>query len=140
MPRGWLLLLCLVLLIVEPVSLALAASGRLFDVVGHPDALAIIAVRVAVAGLGISAGLSLWTARPAGPFMAKVYLVAASALALFSYATPYGGVDLRPGLAGPLTAFLVIQNAMWFVYVSRARQVRDRQPRGGPALLHQPRM
>src|SRR5437879_5573393 len=87
---GWLLLLCLLLLIWQPLSLGLVASSALNSLAlrGAPLAL-LLAARVVVAGLGIAAGLALVNRRAGAVAMAKASLAAAAAADLLTYLTPY---------------------------------------------------
>jgi hypothetical protein len=139
MPRGWLLLFCLLLLFVEPLSLAFAASGRLLVFASDAEALVVTAMWMLATALGIAAGLALWTGRPGGDRLAKAYVIAASALIAMGYLTPYGRTDLPPGVAGPVTACVLVQNACWFLYLSRSRQIECRQ-RVAAAADHHPKM
>ena len=89
-------LLALVLTVLEPLSLALAASQHLATLVdrGWPS-LAFLAFRLGVTGLGLIAGVALWQRR-------------AGARAL-----------VRAGLGGPVLALVVIWYSGWFWLTTR---------------------
>jgi hypothetical protein len=126
MPRGWLLVFCVLLIVGEPTSLALAASGRAIEFATDPIGIAVMAARLLVGAVGIAAGLALWSRRPAGPAIAKAYLIAASALVIFMVTTSFAPLNLLPGVAQRLALVIVAQNVAWFVYLTRSRQVRMR--------------
>jgi hypothetical protein len=126
MPRGWLLLLCLLLLLWEPLSLALLASTKITGLIDRPAALLILAARIGVAGLGIASGLMLWAGRSAGPLFGKAYLMASSAVVVLALGTRSFPSNVMPGLALPLAAVLLAQNAAWFGYLTRSTQVSER--------------
>jgi hypothetical protein len=125
-PRGWLLLFCLILLVWEPLSLARLASVRIAALVDRPLALAVLLIRVAVTGVGIGAGIALWAGRPAGPFLAKAYLVASSLVTVMVLGTRWFPSSLLPGTALPLAVATIAANLAWFLYLGRSRQVAQR--------------
>lgn len=119
-PRGWLVVFCGLVLIWEPVSLALLASSKIAVIADRPSALAILAARLVSSGLGIAAGLALWHQRPAGLPLAKAYLILSSLVVLIVLTTPYFPTNLVPGSAPPLAIAILVQNAAWFAYLTRA--------------------
>jgi hypothetical protein len=120
------LVLCALLVVGEPVSLALVASGRTVELAADPIALAAIVARLTVTAIGVAAGIALWTARPSGPVIAKTYLVVSSVLIVLLAATRRASTNLQPGVAVPLVIAIVTQNVLWFAYLTRSRQVADR--------------
>jgi hypothetical protein len=91
-----------------------------------PIAIAFTGLRLVVTATGIAAGIALWAGRPAGPFIAKTYLALSSILVVTLVATGQGAQNVQPGLRTPLVAFALAQNAVWFAYLMRSRQVRER--------------
>ena len=70
--RGWLLVLCVLLLVWQPFSLALTTAGTLDELSLRGSGLAVILVaRLFAAGLGIAAGLSLFQRKPGAVSIAK---------------------------------------------------------------------
>src|SRR5688572_18883294 len=86
---GWLLLLSRLLLFWEPINVAIAAPAALsaVQIRGTPLAL-ILLLRLAVAALGIAAGLALAGGRHGAVTMAKAALTLSAATAVFVYTTP----------------------------------------------------
>lgn len=122
---GWLLVLCGVLLVWQPVSFGLVAATALeaLPVRGTPLAL-VLAARLLVTAWGIGAGLALAGRRPSGVAMAKASLIASAAMDLFVYATPYFPNNRAPGETPVYAAVSIAWYSGWFVYVSRSRRVR----------------
>src|ERR1700704_2234329 len=77
---GWLLLLCRLLIVFHPLSLAVTASAALnaLSVRGAPVAI-ILVVRLLVVALGIAAGLALQGRRPGSVTLTKVALLSSAA-------------------------------------------------------------
>jgi hypothetical protein len=123
---GWLLVLCGVLLVWQPVSFGLVASAALdaLPVRGTPLAL-VLAARLLVTAVGIAAGLALAGRRPSGVAMAKASLIASAAMDLFVYATPYFPNNRAPGETPVYAAVSIAWYAGWFVYLSRSSRVRS---------------
>jgi hypothetical protein len=124
--RGWLLVLCVMLLIWQPISLSLAASNALDALAlrGLPLALLLL-VRLLVAALGISAGLALLARRGAAVAMAKIALLASASTDLFVYTTPYFPSNRLPGDAVWFVAWSMAYHASWLVYLFRSARVRN---------------
>lgn len=101
-PRGagrWLLLLlCLLLIVGQPLSLALIASSLLDAVAARGlPAVLVLLTRVAVTAFGIAAGLALLRGRPAAIAMARISLTASAATDLFVTLTPHFPGNRVPG-------------------------------------------
>jgi hypothetical protein len=122
---GWLLVLCAVLLVWQPISFALVASSALdaLPVRGMPLAL-VLAARLVVTALGIAAGLALAARRPAAVALAKASLVTSAAMDLFVYATPYFPNNRAPGTTPIYVAITLLWYGAWTAYVFRSRRVR----------------
>jgi len=125
-PGGWLLLLCVLLLVWQPVSFGLAASTMLDRLTtrGVPFT-AVLLTRVIVVGFGIAGGLALLAGRSGGVTLAKVSLVLAAAVDVFIYATPYYPTNLVPGDAPYYAAVSVAYSVAWITYLTRSKRVRE---------------
>ncbi len=122
---GWLLVLCAVLLVWQPISFGLVAAAALdaLPVRGLPLAV-VLAARLGVTALGIAAGLALAARRPGGVAMAKASLLVSLAMDLFVYATPYFPNDRRPGETPFYVAASLIWYCAWLAYLIGSRRVR----------------
>jgi hypothetical protein len=122
---GWLLVLCGLLLIWQPISAGLVASSILSSLTirGLPTAL-IVALRILVTGFGVGAGLALFGRRPAGVVLAKVSLVASAATDLIVYLTPYVPSHRAPGETPLYVLASLTYCAAWMVYLIRSKRVR----------------
>jgi hypothetical protein len=122
----WLLVLCALLIVWQPVSLGLVASGALDElpVRGLPLALVLLA-RLLVTALGIAAGLAMFSRRPAALAMAKVSLVASAAMDVFVYSTHYFPNNRLPGDTPLFIAVSLAYYTIWIVYLFRSKRVRD---------------
>ena len=122
---GWLLVLCGLLIVWQPVSLGLVASGALdaLPVRGLPLALVLMA-RLLVTAFGIAAGLALLSRRPAALTMAKVSLVASAALDVFVYTTHYFPNNRLPGDTPLFIAVSLAYYTIWIAYLLCSKRVR----------------
>src|SRR4051794_4915946 len=77
MGRGWIILLCAVLLVWQPLSFAVEASTA-FPTLGMRGAAGTVelAAHALVAALSVAAGWALWQASPAGPMLARIAVIA----------------------------------------------------------------
>jgi hypothetical protein len=123
---GWLLVLCVLLLVWQPLSLGLLASGVLDDLAlrGVPLALVLV-LRVIVAAFGIAAGLALVNRRPGAVALAKTSLVASAATDVFVYATPYFPSNRMPGETPFYIAAALAYYIVWLAYLFRAKRVKN---------------
>jgi hypothetical protein len=123
---GWLLILCRLLLVYQPVTLALTISGALqaLSARGLPLGILIV-VRVAVAGFCIAAGRALTARQPAAVSLAKLALVLSAGSDLLVYTTPYFPDNRPPGDTPFYVAASLTYHATWLVYLVRSRRVRD---------------
>ena len=123
---GWLLILCLLLLVWQPISVGLAASRSLgvLSASGFP-AILILLARLLVTSLGVAAGLALLGRRPGAVALAKVSLLLSAATDLFVYTTPYFPNNRAPGetplyVLGSLTYYTA-----WLIYLHRSKRVKN---------------
>lgn len=118
-----LLLLCLLLMIWQPIRVGLSASGALDSIAlgGFPLVLVLI-LRLLVAALGVAAGLALFSFRPGAVTLARVALIASGATDLFVYLTPYFPGNRAPGETPIFVTVSLIYHAGWLLYLSRSRR------------------
>lgn len=125
MPRGWLLVLCAVLLLWRPLDFAMELpltlpSLGMRGIAGGAELL----FHGAVAVLAIAAVRALAGALPIGPTLAAAALVAsagASIQSLFWSALPN---QVVPGSELPLAALSTVHALAWLLYLKRSRRVR----------------
>ena len=123
---GWLLVLCLLLLIWQPISLGLVASGMLNALAsGGLPAVLILLTRLIVTGFGIAAGLALLGRRPGAVTLAKVSLALSAATDVFVYTTPFFPSNRAPGETPVYIAVSVTYSIVWIVYLFRSKRVRE---------------
>jgi hypothetical protein len=124
--RGWLLVLCALLLIGQPLSLGLAASSMLDVVPMRGLSLALVlTLRLLVTAMGIAAGLALLARRAAAVMLAKVALVASAATDVFVYSTPYYPSNRLPGDTAWFIAGSLVYHGVWLAYLFRSARVRN---------------
>ena len=123
---GWLLVLCLLLLVWQPLSLGLIASSVLdaLPLHGLPLALTLLG-RVLVAALGIAAGLALLGRRAGAVAMARAALVLSAAADVFVYSTPYFPHNRPPGDTTIALVASLAYSAIWLAYLWRSKRVRN---------------
>jgi hypothetical protein len=123
-PRGWLLLLCGLLGLWQPLSVALVASGLLSRAVdrGAPAILALTARGLAVS-IGLAAALALWRGHAAGVHLARVTIVASMAITVVTHATGALPPAGPPGVALPAVAAVLAFDLAWLIYLFRSKQV-----------------
>ncbi len=122
---GWLLVLCVLLLVWGPIELALVASSALaaLPVRGLPLGLLIVA-RVFVAALGLAAGLALAMRSGAAVALARTALVLSAATDTLVWLTPYFPNNRMPGDDVFYVAGTVAYSALWLTYLARSHRVR----------------
>ena len=123
--RGWLLLLCRLLIVFHPLSLAVTAAGALNAVAVRGTAVVLILVlRLLVVGFGMAAGRALQTLQPGALTLARLALVASAATDLFVYTTPYFPNNRLPGDTVYYVAASLAYHGAWLLYLSRSKRVR----------------
>jgi hypothetical protein len=126
---GWLGLLCRVLVLWQPLSLALIASSALNSLSVRGVSLALVIVgRLFVAAFGVAAGLSLQRRRPAAVTMARASLVLSAVADVFVYTTPYFPNNRPPGDTTLILTGSLLWYAAWLLYLWRSRRVRNTYP------------
>ena len=122
---GWLLVLGVLLLVWQPLELALTAPHAIEALpLRGPGLAVVLAARLLAAGGGIASALALFGRRPAAASLAKASLVFSAAVDLLVYITPYYPNNRPPGdttliLIGSLTYYV-----FWFSYLIRSKRVR----------------
>ena len=123
---GWLGLLCRILLLWQPLSLALIGSSALnsLSVRGAPLALVLLG-RLTAAAFGVGAGLALLQRRPGAVTMTKASLIVSAAADVFVYTTPYFPNNRPPGDTTIILAASLAWYAAWLAYLFRSKRVRE---------------
>jgi len=123
---GWLGLLSRVLILWQPLSLALVGSSALrsLSVRGVPLALVLLG-KVAVAAVGVAAGLALWRRRPGAVTLARASLLLSAAADVFVYSTPYFPNNRPPGDSTLILAASLLWYGIWLMYLWRSTRVRE---------------
>lgn len=123
--RGWLLLLCRLLVVFHPLSLAVTASGALSAIAVRGTAVVLILIlRLAVVGFGMAAGRALQTLQPGAVTLARFALLASAATDLFVYTTPYFPNNRPPGDTTYYVAASLAYHGAWLLYLARSKRVR----------------
>jgi hypothetical protein len=122
---GWLLLLCRLLVVFHPLSLAVTASGALGALSVRGTAVAsILILRLIVVGFGMAAGRALQHMQPGAVTLAKAALVASAAMDLFVYMTPYFPNNRVPGDTPLYVAATLAYHGAWLLYLTGSTRVR----------------
>jgi hypothetical protein len=122
---GWLLLLCRLLIVGHPLSLAATAAATLGSIAVRGPAVAIIlVVRLLVVGVGIAAGRALQNMRPAAVGLAKTALLLSAATDVFVYTTPYFPSNRLPGDTPLYLLATLAYHGVWLAYLQRSKRVR----------------
>jgi hypothetical protein len=124
--RGWLLVLCTLLLVWQPLNLGMTMAGQV-DVLSlrGPGLAVILLARLLAAGLGIAAGLSLFQVRPGAVTIARASLVYSAIIDVIVYATPYSPNNRPPGDATIVLAASLVYYGVWFGYLGRSKRVKS---------------
>ena len=123
---GWLLVLCLLLLVWRPVSSALVGSQALsaLSVRGPALAAALVGLTL-VTAFGVAAGIALLARRGPAVRMAVAALILSAALDLVIYTTPYFPSNRMPGDEFFYVAASLIYHGAWLAYLFVSRRVRN---------------
>jgi hypothetical protein len=124
MPRGWLLLLCLVLFVWAPVSFAAEVSATLstIDMRGTPAVVELLGHGL-VAALSVAGAWALWNASPVGPSLAAIALIGMGIAGVQSLYWSVLPRNTFPDDKLPLAVLAVAHSAAWLVYLRRSRRV-----------------
>ena len=126
---GWLLLLCLLLLVGQPINLAIGSARALgsLPMRGLPLALVVLG-QLMVAGIGVGAGLALLGRRRGAATFAKWSLLLSAGMDLFAYTTPFLPNNRLPGTTPIFVIASLAYYAVWIAYLSRSKRVRRTFP------------
>jgi hypothetical protein len=123
--RGWLLVLCGLLLVWQPLNLSLTMAGLVDELRLRGSGLAVtLLARLLAAGLGIAAGLSLFQLKPGAVTIARTSLTFSAIVDVIVYATPYSPSNRPPGDATIILVASLVYYGAWFAYLSRSKRVR----------------
>ena len=125
-PRGWLLVLCVLLLVWQPASLGIVASSVLgaLAIRGLPLALVLV-TRVLVAAFGIAAGLALLGRRAGAVTLAKASLATSAVTDVFVYTTPFFPNNRPPGDTALVVVASLAYYGVWMIYLFRSKRVKE---------------
>jgi hypothetical protein len=122
---GWLLLLCRLLVVFHPLTLAVTASSALGSLSARGSAVALILLlRLVVIGFGMAAGRALQSVQPGAVTLAKAALLASAATDVFVYTTPYFPNNRPPGDTPYYVAASLAYHGAWLAYLTFSRRVR----------------
>jgi hypothetical protein len=122
---GWLLLLCRLLVVFHPLSLAVTASSVLSALSVRGMAVALILIlRLVVVGFGMAAGRALQTVQPGAVTLAKAALLLSAATDVFVYTTSYFPNNRLPGDTVYYVIASLAYHGAWLAYLLRSRRVR----------------
>ena len=122
---GWLLVLCRLLIVFHPLSLAVTASSVLNALFlrGAPVAI-VLALRLAVVMVGVAAGRMLQNLRPGAVQFTRAALLASAAVDVFVYTTPYFPSNRMPGDTTYYVIASLVYHFGWIAYLARSKRVR----------------
>jgi hypothetical protein len=123
---GWLLVLCLLLLLWSPVSSALVASSALSALsVRGPSVAVALVVLTLVTSLGVAAGIALVSRRGPAVTLATAALIASAALDVVIDTTSLLPSNRMPGEAPFYAAAALAYCGIWLAYLFRSKRVRN---------------
>jgi hypothetical protein len=124
-PRGWLFLLCRILIVYEPAVLALTLAPIVSSIaIRGWLVVTMLVARLLVAALGVAAGLALRDVRPHGVALARAALIASAAMGLLVLNIRVLPSNRMPGDDELYSLVLIAHHGAWLVYLHRSRQVR----------------
>lgn len=124
--RGWLGVLCIMLLGYHPLSFAVVAASWLSALGVRGASLALVLVaRLAVTGLGVAAGFALLGARPGAAPLALVAMALSGTMDIFIYSTSYVPNNRMPGDTPFYIAASLAYHGAWIAYLLRSKRVRN---------------
>jgi hypothetical protein len=121
---AWLLFLCAVLLVWQPLNTGIAALGVLNSLpLGGTKLALVLVLRLVVTAFGVAAGLALLNRRSAAVAMTRISLIASTATDLIIYATPFFPSNRGPGETPYWVAGSLVFCAAWLLYLNRSKRV-----------------
>ena len=131
--RGWLLVLCILLTVWNPATLAFVAASAVGNT-KTPLALSLLGIRLVVTSVGVAAGLALWNKRLGSVKFAKVSLMLSGIEVVVRLSTRVGLSQAPPGTRLPLALALIVYNGVWYLYLEKSRRVSFRRWRSRPSM------
>ncbi len=123
---GWLLILSRLLLVYQPVSLAISASTALNSLPTRgPQIVVGIVVRIVATGVCVAAGLALTNLTPSAVTLTRAALIVSAASDIFILTTSFYPNNRPPGDTPLYVAASVIYHGIWLIYLSRSVRVRN---------------
>ena len=123
--RGWLLILCRLLIVGHPLSLAFTAPNAMNAIALRGAPVAIILVgRLLVAAFGVAAGRALQNLEPGAVGLATTALLMSAAADVFVYTTPYYPNNRVPGDTTVYVLATLAYHGLWLGYLFRSTRVR----------------
>lgn len=120
-----LLLLSRLLLVYQPLNLALSAATALNSLPTRgPRVLVAIAVRVLGAGLSVAAGLALTNRQPHAVRLTQAALLISAACDVFIYTTSFYPNNRPPGDTPFYVAATLLLHGLCLLYITRSRSAR----------------
>jgi len=117
-PRGWLLLLALLLAVGEPLVLAQEVAHLLPTIGTRGPAVALLVlVRVGITGFAVAAGLAIFGRRPHAVGMASLALALLAAVSLVAVLTPILPTNRLPGTTWPTAVIIATYYTAWLAYL-----------------------
>ena len=125
MSRGWLTLLCAVLVVWQPLTFSFEAAAALPTLgMRGPAGAAELFFHAVVAALSVAAGSALWQGSPAGPVLAKVAVAFGAVSGVQSLYWSVLPSNVFPSDRLPLAAVTVAHAGAWLIYLQRSRRIR----------------
>ena len=122
---GWLLVLSRLLLVYQPVSLAISAATALNSLPTRgPKVLVAIAVRVVATGVCVAAGLALTNRSPSAVGLTRTALIVSAAVDVFILTTPFYPNNRPPGDTPVYVVATLTYHTIWLAYLARSERVR----------------
>lgn len=125
MARGWVVLLCVALVLWRPVGYIpeLLQSLPSLGMRGVPGAIELI-FHGTVAALAVAAAQALWDGKPSGPVLGAVALIGSAAAAVQSLYWTALPSDVVPGTERLIAALAIGHAAIWLIYLARSQRIR----------------
>jgi hypothetical protein len=122
---GWLLILCLILTVWNPASLALRLAAGVANLPSQSWlSILFLAARLIITSVGVAAGLALFMRRPWAVHLTKVALILFGIETAVRLSTRVDLSEAPPGTRLPRAVVLLAHNAAWYLYLHKSRRVR----------------